>query len=86
MASAASGAAIFVEQDAEAPDKILERARALTKTLEAFISDILREETERYGERFLSGPKKRPLDTASREASLFTCDLRDAMSEVARLS
>lgn len=84
-ASAASGAAIFVEQDTETPQDLRDRARALANTLEAFLSDIWREQTHQYGDRFLSGPKERQRDTADREAALFICELREAMGEVTRL-
>lgn len=57
----------------------------LAGTLEAFLSDIWKSKTQEYGERFLSGPKKRQEDMADREAAFFMCELREAMSEVSRL-
>jgi hypothetical protein len=86
VASAAAGAVIFVEQDVETSDELRKRARVLSKTIEDFMSAIWKEETERYGERFLSGSKKHPEDAASKEAALFMCDLRVTMGEVERIS
>jgi len=86
MASAASGAAVFIVEDLETSDELRSRASILSKMLEEFLSTIWRAETQRYDERFLSGSKNTVRGTADREAALFMCDLREAMVEVARIS
>jgi hypothetical protein len=84
-ASAAAGASVFVEQDTETSEELRERARNLSRTVEEFMSNIWREETQGHGERFLSGLKKRPQDAAAKEAAIFMGDLRAAASEAARI-
>lgn len=76
LASAASGAAVFVEQDTEAPREITERARALSAALTEFLSTVWRASREEYGDRFLSGPKK-----GEKEVEVFLSDVRDAARE-----
>jgi hypothetical protein len=83
-ASAAVGAAVFVEQDTATPSDLCERARGLIKAVESFMSDIWRQGTQEYGERFLSGSKKHPQDAAAKEVALFICDLRLAANEAGR--
>lgn len=81
-ACAALGAAIFVEQEKEAPEELRVRANRLAVTLEDFLSVLWKEQVQNYGERYLSGAKKRKPDLVEKEVSQFADDLRRAAREV----